>query len=128
MVMVNLLTARYFREDEKSVYVWITECRMKAYESSEAVTRRLHEKETRYSVVMGLAMLDGLFFMLSLHNCFTRLISLRSTLSTPYANTFPILSKLLYLAVSKYIIAMTPVYLFEFNLGSKRPTCGSDSI
>ena len=30
--IINMVTARYFQEDRKSVCEWITECRTKAYE------------------------------------------------------------------------------------------------
>ena len=64
MTTINMVTARYFQEDMKSVCEWITECRTKAYKSSEAVTRRQHKEKTQYSIAMGLVMLDGLFFVL----------------------------------------------------------------
>ena len=32
MAIINMVTARYFQEDGKSVCEWITECRTKAYE------------------------------------------------------------------------------------------------
>ena len=40
MTTINMVSARYFQEDGKSGREWIAECRKKAYESSEAVTRR----------------------------------------------------------------------------------------
>ena len=40
MAMIDVLTARYFQEDEKSVREWISESRTKAYELSEGFTRR----------------------------------------------------------------------------------------
>ena len=40
MAMIDVPTARYFQEDEKSVREWITESRTKAYELSEVFTKR----------------------------------------------------------------------------------------
>ena len=40
MTTINMVTARYFQEDEKSVREWISESRTKAYELTEGFTRR----------------------------------------------------------------------------------------
>ena len=40
MTTINVVTARYFQMDGKSGCKWITECRTKAYESSEEIARR----------------------------------------------------------------------------------------
>ena len=40
MMIINVLTARYFEEDGKRVCKWIAECRRKSNKMSEGVTRR----------------------------------------------------------------------------------------
>ena len=59
--MATLLPGIFKRTGK--VFVWITECRTKAYKSSETIMRREHKEEIWYNIAMGLAMLDSLFFI-----------------------------------------------------------------
>ena len=40
MTRIDVLTARYFQEDGKSVHEWISKCRTNANESSEEFMKR----------------------------------------------------------------------------------------
>ena len=90
MMIINMLTARYFEEDRKCVCKWIAEYRRKSDKLSEGVMRRWQNKR-QSSIVMDLSMLHCLSALPSPRNSFTQLVTLAYALSNPLANTFTIL-------------------------------------